>query len=84
MREVCIVGHEDEEGLVKPFAFVSLKDGASGSDALAAELKKWLQGKLAPHKYPRWFEWRDTLPRNDRGKVARKALKDELSAKRTN
>ncbi len=82
VRETCVVGHEDEEGLVKPFAFVALKDGAQGGDALAAELKKWLQGKLAPHKYPRWFEWRASLPRNDRGKVARKELKDELEARR--
>jgi acyl-coenzyme A synthetase/AMP-(fatty) acid ligase len=32
---------------------------------------------LAPHKYPRRFEWRESLPRNDRGKVARKQLAEE-------
>jgi acyl-coenzyme A synthetase/AMP-(fatty) acid ligase len=36
---------------------------------------------LAPFKYPRWFVWRDSLPKNDRGKVARKELKSELAAK---
>ncbi len=81
VAEVCIVGHEDQEKLVKPFAFVVLRDGRRGDDALAAELKRWIRGRLAPHKYPRWFEWRETLPKNDRGKVARKELKDELAAR---
>jgi benzoate-CoA ligase len=79
VAEVCVVGHDDEEGLTKPYAFVVLKDGRGGSDALAAELKAWIQGKLAPHKYPRWFDWCQALPKNDRGKVARKELKDELA-----
>ena len=81
VAEACVVGHDDEEGLTKPFAFVVLKDGQRGSDALAAELKAWIKGKLAPHKYPRWFEWRATLPKNDRGKTARKELKEELARK---
>ncbi|MEM7308305.1 MAG: benzoate-CoA ligase family protein [Planctomycetota bacterium] len=81
VREVCILGHEDAEGLVKPFAFVGLAEGAEGGEALAAELKAWVKDRLAPHKYPRWFEWRDSLPRNDRGKVARKELKAELETR---
>ncbi|HEX6883862.1 MAG TPA: benzoate-CoA ligase family protein [Planctomycetota bacterium] len=79
VAEVCVVGHEDDEGLTKPFAFVVLKDGQRGSERLAADLKAWIQGRLAPHKYPRWFEWRAALPKNDRGKVARKELREELA-----
>jgi benzoate-CoA ligase len=82
VREICVLGHEDEERLVKPFAFVGLAEGFEGSDALAAELKAWVKGRLAPYKYPRWFEWRSALPRNDRGKVARKELKAELEGRR--
>jgi len=81
VAEVCVVGHEDGEGLTKPFAFVVLRSSFRGTDELARELKAWLQGKLAPHKYPRWFEWRESLPKNDRGKVARKELKQELAAR---
>jgi benzoate-CoA ligase len=81
VAEVCVVGREDEEKLVKPLAFVVLKHGWSGSDATAAELKAHVKKKLAPYKYPRWFEWRDSLPKNDRGKVARKVLKQELEAR---
>ena len=79
--EVCVVGREDDKGLVKPFAFVVLADEHAGSDELAGELKVWIKEHLAPHKYPRWFEWRDALPKNDRGKVARKILKEELAAR---
>ena len=82
VREICVLGCEDEERLVKPYAFVGLAEGFEGTDALAAELKAWVKGRLAPHKYPRWFEWRSSLPRNDRGKVARKELKAELEGRK--
>jgi benzoate-CoA ligase len=66
IAEICVVGRDD-------------KDGFSGSEQLAAELKLWVKDRMAPHKYPRWFEWRASLPKNDRGKVARKELRDEVS-----
>lgn len=82
VAEVCVCGHDEGDGLTKPFAFVVLREGHAGCEALTVEFKKWLQGRLAPHKYPRWYEWRATLPKNDRGKVARKDLKDELAKRR--
>jgi benzoate-CoA ligase len=82
IAEVCVVGREDDEKLVKPLAFVVVKPGIRAGDELAAELKKHVQSKLAPYKYPRWFVWRDALPKNDRGKVARLQLKAEVTAPR--
>ena len=79
VAEVCVLGREDDEGLVKPIAFVVPRAGHAGGDALAAELKAHCKEHLAPYKYPRWFVWRDTLPKNDRGKIARKDLKAELA-----
>jgi len=85
IAEICVVGRDDKDGLTKPCAFVVLKagfagkDGFSGSEQLAAELKLWVKDRMAPHKYPRWFEWRASLPKNDRGKVARKELRDEAA-----
>jgi benzoate-CoA ligase len=79
VAEVCVVGQEDEEKLVKPLAFVVVKKGHRGDDALASALKAHCKERLAPYKYPRWFVWRDSLPKNDRGKVARKELKAELA-----
>ncbi|MCP3915451.1 MAG: hypothetical protein GY711_07845 [bacterium] len=82
LGEVCIVGKEDEGGLVKPLAFVVANDDAvpgAGLEAdLKADLKAFLKERLTPYKYPRWFEWREHLPKNDQGKVARKVLKAEI------
>lgn len=78
VAEVCVVGREDEDKLTKPHAFVVLKPGHQGGEQLAAELKAHIQARLTPHKYPRWFEWRESLPKNDRGKIARKELKARL------
>jgi acyl-coenzyme A synthetase/AMP-(fatty) acid ligase len=79
VAEVCVVGREDEERLVKPCAFVVLRPGHERGEAMAARLKEHVKSRLAPYKYPRWFEWRETLPKNDRGKVARKELKAWLA-----
>lgn len=80
--EVCVVGFEGADQLVKPYAMVVVNADYTGSESLARELKDWIQDRLAPHKYPRWFEWRsEPLPRNDRGKVARKVLKEELATR---
>jgi len=82
VADCAVVGAPDEARGTIVCAFVVLKEGHAGCEALATEFKKWLQGRLAPHKYPRWYEWRATLPKNDRGKVARKDLKDELARRR--
>jgi benzoate-CoA ligase len=81
IAEVCVVGCEDEEKLVKPFAFVVLRPGHTGDEKMSSDLKAHVKNRLAPYKYPRWFEWRDALPKNDRGKTARKVLKQELEAR---
>ena len=43
--------------------------------SLAADLKDWVKERLSKHKYPRWVVFVDELPKNDRGKIARKELK---------
>lgn len=82
VAEICVVGQEDERGLVKPYAFVVLATGWAGDEATAGALKEHCKSRLAPYKYPRGFEWRDSLPKNDRGKVARKDLKALLAERR--
>ncbi|MEL6430725.1 MAG: benzoate-CoA ligase family protein [Planctomycetota bacterium] len=76
VRECCVVGRPDEQGLVKAHGIVVCAPHALGDQGLADELKAHCKERLAPHKYPRSFEWWDRpLPRNDRGKIARKLLK---------
>ncbi|MFT5198728.1 MAG: benzoate-CoA ligase family protein [Planctomycetota bacterium] len=80
VAQVCVVGKEDSSGMVKPFAFIVPSAGQTGCDELAEKLKAHIKERLAPYKYPRWFEWRDDLPKNDRGKVARATLRSETES----
>jgi len=73
--EAAVVGHEDESKLIKPKAFVVLKQGNSPSDALKAALQQHVKDKLAPYKYPRWIEFLNELPKTATGKIQRFKLR---------
>ena len=73
--EGAVVGHESE-GLVKPKAFVVVREGFTAADQLAEEIKQFVKDNIAIYKYPRWVEFVDSLPKNDRGKIDRRKLKN--------
>jgi benzoate-CoA ligase len=73
--EAAVVGAEDENKLVKPKAYVVLKQRNSGSDALKAALQQHVKDKLAPYKYPRWIEFLPELPKTATGKIQRFKLR---------
>jgi acyl-coenzyme A synthetase/AMP-(fatty) acid ligase len=75
--EAAVVGHEDDDGLTKPKAFVVLKDpgAATKTPALAGELQAFVKGSLAPYKYPRWIEFVAELPKTPTGKIQRFKLR---------
>ena len=73
--EAAVVGHPDDEGLVKPRAFVVCKRAEAGTEALAAELKAFVKGRLAPYKYPRWIVFVTELPKTATGKIQRYKLR---------
>jgi benzoate-CoA ligase len=73
--EAAVIGREDDERLVKPVAYVVLKAGRQGSDALAEELRAHVKARLAPYKYPRWIEFIDELPKTATGKIQRFKLR---------
>jgi acyl-coenzyme A synthetase/AMP-(fatty) acid ligase len=73
--EAAVVGMEDADKLVKPKAYVVLKDTHTGSPDLEAELKNFVKGKLAPYKYPRWIEFVPELPKTATGKIQRFKLR---------
>ena len=75
--EAAVVGWNDEEKLVKPRAFVVLKQADKASDALRAALQDHVKAKLAPYKYPRWIEFRSELPKTATGKIQRFKLRAE-------
>lgn len=73
--EAAVIGHADEQGLIKPRAIVVLKQpgdaGVALTDALMAHCKK----TLAPYKYPRWVEYVPELPKTATGKIQRFKLR---------
>jgi benzoate-CoA ligase len=73
--EAAVVGKEDSDRLVKPQAFVVLKEPAQASPALAEELKAFVRDKIAPYKYPRWIEFVSELPKTATGKIQRFKLR---------
>ncbi len=89
--ECAVIGYDSGDGLVKPKAFVVLReevrtgrgsdrtatDQQSSGNDLADELKEFVKSRLAPYKYPRWIEFLTSLPKNDRGKIDRKQLKQQ-------
>ena len=73
--ECAVVGREDADRLVKPHAFVVLKDPAGATPALADEMKGFVKDKIAPYKYPRWIDFVTELPKTATGKIQRFKLR---------
>lgn len=73
--ETAVVGHPDEKALIKPKAYVVLREGYSDSDQMREELKKWVLDRLAKYKYPRWVEIVSELPKSATGKIQRFKLR---------
>jgi acyl-coenzyme A synthetase/AMP-(fatty) acid ligase len=75
--EVCVVGASDEAGLVKPKAVIALKDGFTASDETTKDLQSFVKENLTMNKYPRFVDYVGALPRTERGKVNRAAVKTQ-------
>ena len=73
--EVAIVGAPDPSNLIKPEAYVVLKQGADASDALSAELMQHCKSRLAPYKFPRQIHFVTELPKTATGKIQRFRLR---------
>jgi benzoate-CoA ligase len=73
--EAAVVGHEDDNRLTKPKAFVVLKQGQSPSESLKATMQQHIKDRLAPYKYPRWIEFVNELPKTATGKIQRFKLR---------
>ena len=73
--ECAVVGAEDTARLVKPKAFVVLKDGFDPADELTDALVKHCVQEMAPYKRPRWIEYVTALPKTATGKIQRYKLR---------
>ena len=73
--EAAVVGQADENGLIKPKAYVVLRPDLKHTPELAAGLQQHVKGRLAPYKYPRWIEFVVDLPKTATGKIQRFKLR---------
>ncbi len=73
--ECAVMGYPDRDELVKPKAFVALRQGYTASAELANELIEHCKANMAGYKRPRWIEFMDELPKTATGKIQRSALR---------
>ena len=65
--ECAVVGRVDAQGLTRTLVYVVPRAGNVTGEALAAGLKAWVKGKLAPHKYPGDILFVEDLPETATG-----------------
>jgi len=75
--EAAVAAWPDEDGLIRPKAFVVLKPSGKPSEAMAFALREHCRKQLATFKYPRWIEFRAELPKTATGKIQRFKLRAE-------
>ncbi len=77
--EAAVVGAADDNGLIKPKAFLVTKEEIKDIQQFKDELKDLCKKGLAPYKYPRWFELVNELPKTATGKIQRFRLRSRSS-----
>jgi benzoate-CoA ligase len=78
--ESGVIGTADPDGLIKPVAYVVLKDSHPACPELARELQQFVKQKTAPHKYPRAIVFVEDLPKTATGKIKRYVLRERAAA----
>jgi len=74
--EAAVIGKEDADGLIKPKAFIVLRDGYALDERLLETLRVHVKANAGPWKYPRWIDIRPDLPRTATGKIQRFKLRE--------
>jgi acyl-CoA synthetase (AMP-forming)/AMP-acid ligase II len=77
VADVAVIGLPDDEWGERVAAVVSPTDVKTSAEELGA----WVRARLRSTKTPELFEFRDVLPYNETGKLLRRTLKQELSAR---
>ena len=73
--EAAVVGRADDDGLIKPEAWIVLADEHGASERLSEALVAHCKEALARYKYPRWLRYVDGLPKTATGKIQRYKLR---------
>ncbi|WP_442754937.1 AMP-binding protein [Methylocystis sp. JAN1] len=77
VKEVAVIGVPYAHSGEAPMAFVVRRDPS----LTVEELRKFAHERLTGYKTPRFYEFRDALPKSNVGKILRRALRDEYFAR---
>jgi benzoate-CoA ligase len=70
-----VIGREDDDGLVKPLAFVVMRAGVTAGPDTPVRLLELVRAQLPDYKRPRWIEFVSELPKTATGKIQRFKLR---------
>ena len=79
VAESAVIGVPDELRGEVLVAYVVLRQGVAGSDALTAELQERVKRQFAAHAYPRRISYVGELPKTPSGKLQRYVLREAES-----
>jgi 4-hydroxybenzoate-CoA ligase len=76
--EAAVVAKQDSDGLLRPKAFITLKDEArNNAEPLRETLKEHVKQQIGMWKYPRWIDVVESLPKTATGKIQRFKLRED-------
>ena len=74
ISESAVIGVPDEKWGETGKAFIVLRSGESLTED---EIRKYFDGKLARYKIPKYYEFREDLPKSAAGKILKRELEDK-------
>jgi long-chain acyl-CoA synthetase len=77
VKEAAVIGVPDRHSGEAPMAFIVPRD----SSLTRGELHDFARESLTSYKMPKYFEFRDSLPKSNVGKVLRRVLREEVLAR---
>ncbi|HET6844165.1 MAG TPA: benzoate-CoA ligase family protein [Candidatus Angelobacter sp.] len=79
VQEAAVIGVTDGNQLVKPAAYIVLRNGQSSQPQIGEEIRQHLAARLAPHKCPQRLEYVQDLPKTATGKIQRYKLRQSIT-----
>ena len=76
VAEAAVIGREDPITTQAIFAFVTLRGGNDGSEALSTELREHVVAKIGSIARPKTIMFTPELPKTRSGKIMRRLLRD--------
>ncbi len=76
VAEAGVIGQQDEDTGQAICAFVTLEGDIEGDDAMVAEIREHVAGRIGKLARPKRIIWADDLPKTRSGKIMRRLLRD--------